>query len=106
VRIGITGSGAAAGVAPSSSGLLRIRRTHLDAAAGLRRGLWHRDGLRRGLNHRAGHEGGCQQRQYGAATMRRESSAIRDFGFLFNASSCLNPSHFIALSAKGDIVFS
>jgi hypothetical protein len=32
-------------------------------------------------------------------------SAIRYFGFLFNASSCLGRGHFIVLSAKGDIVF-
>jgi hypothetical protein len=32
-------------------------------------------------------------------------SAIRNFGFLFKASSCLAPGHFIVLSAKGDMVF-
>jgi hypothetical protein len=32
-------------------------------------------------------------------------SALRDFGFLFNASSCLALGHFIVVSVKGDIVF-
>src|SRR6266404_4183475 len=32
-------------------------------------------------------------------------SPLRDFGFLFNASSCLALGHFIVVSAKGDIVF-
>jgi hypothetical protein len=32
-------------------------------------------------------------------------SAVRNFGFLFNVSSCLAAGHFIVLSAKGDIVF-
>jgi hypothetical protein len=32
-------------------------------------------------------------------------SALRDLGFLFNASSCWALGHFIVVSAKGDIVF-
>jgi hypothetical protein len=32
-------------------------------------------------------------------------SALRDLGFLFNASSCLAFGSFIVVSAKGDIVF-
>jgi hypothetical protein len=32
-------------------------------------------------------------------------SAMRSFGFLFNASSCLAFGHFIVVSAKGDMVF-
>jgi len=44
-----------------------------------------------------------------ASAARRPRPAVRsatwNFGFLFNATSCLSIGHFIVLSAQGDMVF-
>jgi hypothetical protein len=103
---GITGFGAAAWVAPVVAGPFcgsdaLIWTPSRAFGAGLGSGtLWADAGIAVAVT-KAAVSNAMPVRMQGTASR----AAIRNFGFLFKASSCLGDGHFIVLSAKGDIVF-